>query len=101
MSRMNEQVFTAIRQQRDAARLALIAAMSPHKAAERPSNELDMLPTHSIFDTSKDVEEYFSKLDVCDDHDANRSTVRTRGSSLQLQRHRCPLNLTGGRVPVT
>lgn len=73
VSRMNEQVFTAIRQQRDAARLALIAAMSPHKVAERPSNELDMLPTHSIFDTSKDAEEYFSKLDVCDDHDANRS----------------------------
>lgn len=64
VSQMNEQVFTAIRQQRDAARLALLTAMSPHRSVKQtPTSKADVSPMQrSIFSASRDAEEYFSTL---------------------------------------
>lgn len=84
VSQMNERVFTDIRQQRDAARLALLTAISPHKSIKHlPTSKANVSPMQcSIFDTSKDAEEYFSKLDMVNYLD--------RGSSAAEVSHQAP-----------
>lgn len=88
VSRINEQVFTAIRQQRDSARLALRAAISPHKQTKKIATGMeDTTMKHSVFDMLKDAEDYFSTLEVsneCSKQPSTPSNLPTASSFVTL-----------------
>lgn len=70
VSQINEQVFTTIRQQRDSARLALLATVSPLKQINQVTIGIRPSVTkHSVFDISADSERYFTNLEISNEHD--------------------------------